>query len=137
MLKSISIRIFNASTRTFWMMLAAIAVVSETIPTPHVGPLFFYGLYGPAKVICFLALGFLTPLAFALLSSLNRGIGFALLSTTIIEALQGLIGNGHRFHWYELLVKLVVIFIGFAFGLEARSEKEIIWGSLRIGLHPK
>ena len=96
----------------------------------------FYGLYGPAKIICFLALGFLTPLAFALLNGLNWGIGFAALSAAAIEILQGLIGNGHSFHWYELLVKLGVILAGFAFGLDARSDREITLGPLQITLIP-
>lgn len=134
MSKSLSLHIFNAATRTLWVVLAGITVVSEIIPTPHVRALLFYGLYGPAKLLCFLAVGFLTPLAFALLNSLNWGIGFAVLSAATIEALQGLIGNGHRFHWYELLAKLGVIIVGFALGLVARSEKEIVLGSVRIGL---
>ncbi|HEY1806212.1 MAG TPA: hypothetical protein VGG45_17190 [Terracidiphilus sp.] len=136
MLKQSRLHIFNAYTKALWVVLAGITIVSEIIPTPNVRPLFFYGLYGPAKVICFLVLGFLTPLAFGLLNGLNRGIGFAALSAAIIEALQGLIGNGHRFHWYELLVKLGVILMGFAFGLDARSDREIAIGSVRIALIP-
>jgi hypothetical protein len=136
MLKRRSLHIFNAYTRAMWVALAGITVVSEIIPAPHVRALFFYGLYGPAKIICFLAMGYLTPLAFALLNGLNRGIGFAALSAATIEVLQGLIGKGHSFHWYELLVKLGVIMAGFAFGLDARSEREIAFGSVRIGLIP-
>lgn len=116
----VPVQIFGAYTKTVWALLAGVTIVSEIIPTPHVRALFFYGLYGPAKIICFLALGFLTPLAFELLNGLNRGIGFALLSAAVFEVLQALIGNGHRFHWYELLVKLGIVMVGFAFGLDAR-----------------
>ena len=137
MLKSISVRVFNVHIKLLWMILAAVTVVSETIPTPHVGPWFFYGLYGPSKLLCFLALGFLTPLAFALLGNLNRAIVFALSSAIVMEALQLLIGNGHRFHWYELFAKLLVIFFGFAFGLDARSDHEFILGPVRIALFSK
>jgi len=136
MLRRHSLHIFNAYTRTLWVALAAITVLSEVIPAPHVRPLIFYGLYTPSKLICFLALGFLTPLAFALLNGLNRGIGFAALSAATIEILQGLTGNGHSFHWYELLAKLAVILAGFAFGLDARTEREIEFGSVRIELIP-
>ncbi len=130
----LGIPICNIYARVLWLALAAVTVVSEIIPTPHLKPLFFYGLYSPAKLICFLALGFLTPLAFARLNNLNRGIGFAALSAAIIEVLQGLIGNGHSFHWYELLAKLSFILIGFMIGLDARFERVLSVGALKIPL---
>jgi hypothetical protein len=136
-IKRLGLHIFNAYTRALWLTLATVTVVSEIIPTPRLKPLFFYGLYSPAKLICFLALGFLTPLAFERLNALNRGIAFAALSATLIEVLQGLIGNGHSFHWYELIVKLFIIFGGFSFGLVARFDGAISLGVVEIMLLSK
>jgi hypothetical protein len=68
------------------------------------------------------------------LDALNRGIAFAALSATIIEVLQGIIGNGHSFHWYELLVKLLLILVGFMFGLDARFERNLSLGTFKITL---
>ena len=60
--RRLAIHTFNVYSRALWFALAAVTVVSEVVPSPHTKPLFFYGLYSPAKLICFLALGFLTPL---------------------------------------------------------------------------
>lgn len=130
------IHIFNPYIRAVWTALACATVASEIIPTPHVNPLLFYGVYTPAKVVCLLALSFLTPLAFSLLNNLNLGIAFAALSATLIELTQGLIGNGHSFRWYELIAKLGIILAGFALGLDARVERVARLGALRIPLTP-
>jgi hypothetical protein len=50
-----------------------------------VKPLLFDSLYSPGTLICFLAPGFLTPLAFARMNAVNRGIAFASLSAAVIE----------------------------------------------------
>lgn len=128
------VHVFNNYSKALWLALAATTVVSEVIPTPQLRPLFFYGLYGPAKIVCFLALGFLTPLAHARMSAMNRGIAFATLSSAVIECLQVLIGNGHRFHWYEMSIKLIVILFGFMFGLDARLEKSFSLGGFQVTL---
>ena len=133
-MKRWAVHIFNAYTRTLWLVLAGVTVLSEIMPNPQFRPLLFYGLYSPSKLLCFLVMGFLTPLAFSRLNDLNRGIGFATLSAAMIEVLQGMIGNGHSFHWYELLAKLLVILVGFMFGLDARFERRLSLGAFQVTL---
>jgi hypothetical protein len=132
----LSLHIFNAWTRFLWIVLAVTTVISEVVPIPHMNPILHYGVYSPSKLVCFLLIGFFTPLAFARLNALSRGIGFATVCATVVEALQGLIGNGHSFHSYELAVKLTVILFGFMLGLEARYEGALTLGILRIVLIP-
>ena len=131
-----TLHIFNACTRTLWIALAAAMVISEVVPVPHMSPILHYGMYSPAKLACFLLIGFFTPLAFARLNALSRGIGFAAVCATVVEVLQGLIGNGHSFHFYELAVKLTIILFGFMVGLEARYKGAMTLGILRIVLIP-
>jgi hypothetical protein len=121
-MRRIGLHLFDVYIRALWLALVAVTILSEVIPTPHLKPLLFYGLYSPAKLICFLALGFFTPLALASMNAMNRGIAFATVSAAIIEVLQTFIGNGHSFHWYELVVKLFIILFGFSFGLTVRLE---------------
>lgn len=87
-----------------------------------------------AKLVLFLVLGYLAPLAFWRFNALNRGVMLAAGSSALIEGLQGILGNGHAFHWYELLMKLVLILLGFIAGLEAIYNGAIVIGPLRIPL---
>jgi hypothetical protein len=132
----LAIHIFNRYTRSLWIALAATTVISEVVPVPRMNPILHYGVYSPAKLACFLLIGFFTPLAFARLNALSRGIAFAAICATVVEVLQGLIGNGHSFHFYELAVKLSIILFGFMVGLEARYEGKMTLGILRIILIP-
>jgi hypothetical protein len=131
-----ALHIFNGYTRSLWIALAATTVISEVVPIPHMSPMLHYGVYSPSKLVVFLLIGFFTPLAFARLNVLNRGIAFAAVCATVVEVLQGLIGNGHSFHFYELAVKLTIILLGFMVGLEARYEGTLTLGILRIILIP-
>ena len=81
----------------------------------------------------FLALGYTTPLAFWRFNSLGRGMILAAASACAVEMLQGF-SPGHRFSFLELSLKLVVIFVGFAFALNARYEQKISLGWLHIQL---
>jgi hypothetical protein len=135
-LVQLAIHIFSRYTRSLWIALAATTVISEVVPVPHMSPTLHYGIYSPAKLACFLLIGFFTPLAFARLNALSRGIGFAAICAAVVEVLQGLIGNGHSFHLYELAVKLSIILFGFMVGLEARYEGTLKLGILRIVLIP-
>jgi hypothetical protein len=130
----IAIPIFNVWTRALWIALAVTTVISEIVPIPHMSPILHYGVYSPAKLACFLLIGFFTPLAFARLDALSRGIAFAAGCATVVEVLQGIVGNGHSFHFYELAVKLTIILFGFMLGLEARYEGRMTLGILRINL---
>jgi hypothetical protein len=103
------------------------------MPIPLMPPVPFYS-YGAAKAICFVVLGYLAPLAFWRFNALNRGILLAAISATFVESLQGLLHRGHSFHWYELVVKLGLILIGFALALDARYERMISIGRFHIRL---
>src|ERR1700744_5697120 len=103
---SLALHIFNVSTRNLWIALAGTTVISEVVPIPQMNPILHYGVYSPSKLICFLLLGVVTPVAFARLNALSRGIGFAAACALLVEVLQGIIGSGHSFHLYELAAKL-------------------------------
>ena len=96
-------------------------------------PLPFYA-YCAAKLVFFIAIGFLAPLAFWRFNALNRGILLAAISAAAVESLQGVLHHGHSFHWYELLIKLALILLGFALALDARYERKISIGPVHIQL---
>jgi hypothetical protein len=124
---------FGPAAKSFWAILVAITVVTEVIPVPLMPPLPFYS-YCALKLISFVALGYVAPLAFRRFNALNRGILLATISATCVESLQGLVRHGHSFHWYEMAVKLVLILLGFAFGLDACYDRMISIGRLRVHL---
>jgi hypothetical protein len=127
------IRVFSPATKSLWAIVVAIITITEVMPIPLMPPLPFYS-YQAAKLICFVALGYLAPLAFWRFNALNRGILLAAISATCVESLQGILRHGHSFHWYELAVKLALILLGFALALDARYEHAISIGSLHIRL---
>ena len=129
----LGVRVFNPISKAIWGLLVAVTVISETIPIPLMPRLPFY-TYCAAKLLCFLAVGFLAPFAFLRFNALNRGILLAAVSATCVESLQGVLHRGHSFHWYELLLKLALILLGFAFALDARYEQKISVGPIHIRL---
>ena len=133
-LMKIAMQICNSFTRLMWTTLAAITIVSEVVPVPRMNPFLHYGVYCVSKVSCFLMLGYLLPMAFKRINVLHRGIAFAAISAAAIESLQAFIGNGHSFHWYELIAKWFVIMLGFAFGLDARCTGSVEIGKLQVSL---
>jgi len=132
-----AVHICTRYTRLAWFALAATTVVSEVMKLPRMSPLMHYGFYGPGKLLCFFMLGYLTPLTFGRFNNLNRGIAFAALSAVAVEVLQGLIGNGHSFHIYELAIKLAIVLFGFMMGLDGRFEGAVSVGPLRVNLVKK
>ncbi len=58
----------------------------------------------------------------------------AVVSAMFVEGLQAVIGHGHRFRWYELVAKLLLVLAGFVFALNARFERTIRLGPLTIPL---
>ncbi len=108
-------------------------MVAEVIPLPLLPPLPFYS-YKVMKVLFFIALGYLAPLAFWRFNALTRGIFLAAISATFVETLQGLIHSGHSFHWYEMLLKLGLILLGFTRALDGRYEQRISLGRIHIRL---
>lgn len=130
--RAFTIKLFGATLRTLWVLLAAMMIFAEVIPMPLIPPVPFYAYVG-SKLIGFAILGYLTPLTFWRFGSLGRGVAFGLLSTAGIETIQGLI-EGHRFSFFEMFVKLSLLLIGFGLALLARYDKHIHVGRLHIGL---
>ena len=137
-----ALRAFSTSLRVAWFVVAILTTISELIPfpllivTPHIVLSYslFYSYKG-AKVLLFLSLGYLTPLAFWRFNSLTVGLIFAAVSAAVVELLQGLgIWHGHSFSWWELLAKLCLIVIGFTLALEARYEGCLKLGRIRVPL---
>jgi hypothetical protein len=126
-------RVFTPGMKALWAVIVVITVVSEIVPIPLMPPVPFYS-YCAAKLICFVAIGYLAPLAFWRFNALNRGILLASISAACVESLQGLLHHGHSFHWYELVVKLALILLGFALALDARYERMISIGPIRCRL---
>jgi hypothetical protein len=125
--------VFGFAAKSFWAIVVAITVVTEVIPIPLMPPLPFYS-FGVSKLISFVALGYLAPLAFRRFNALNRGILLATISAACVESLQGLLHHGHSFHWYEMAVKLTLILLGFALGLDVCYDRRISLGPLQIDL---
>jgi hypothetical protein len=109
-------------------------VVVEVIPRPITWPPLPYYSYQISKLIGFVVLGYLTPLVFWRFGSLGRGVAFGLVTTAGIEGIQGMI-EGHRFSIFEMIVKLVLVMIGFGLALLARFDKQIHVGRLYIALY--
>src|SRR5689334_22974423 len=105
---------FSFAPKLVWFGLLALTIFLEVEPLPVlIYPPLFY-TYKFVKVLLFLALGYATPIAFWRFNSLGRGVLLAALSACGVEMLQGF-SQGHRFSFFELAVKLLVIFVGFAF----------------------
>jgi hypothetical protein len=130
---SFSLRLFGPLMRSSWLVVMAVTVISEVYPFPLLPPVPFYTIWA-IKLLFFFVLGYLAPLTFWRFNALNRGVGFAALSASFVEVLQGSVGHGHSFHWYELLVKLALILLGFVLALEAIYDRKISIGPLRIAL---
>ena len=124
---------FSRAPKLWWLGLLALTIVSEVEPLPHLmyPPLFY--AYKSFKVLLFFAVGYATPLAFWRFNSLGRGMLLAAASACVVELLQGF-SSGHKFSFFELVVKLIVMFAGFALALNARYEQKISLGLWRIQL---
>ena len=81
----LSLRAFSKSLRIAWLVVFALTVISEVYPFPLLPPLPFYTIWC-AKLLLFLILGFLAPLAFWRFNALNRGILLAAGSAAFVEA---------------------------------------------------
>ena len=123
--------VFGPMVRSIWAVVLTATVLSEVLPIPPMTPVSFYS-YCAGKAVMFLVVGYLTPLAFWRFD--DRGFLAAAACATFVETLQGIVGHGHSFHWYEMGVKLMLIFFGFVLALEARYERRILHGPLRIQL---
>jgi hypothetical protein len=128
-----SIGLFTPKMQTLWVVVVLFTIAPELLPIrPMPTPLFL--LYYFVKILSFLSLGFLAPLALRSLNGIGLGMVLSFLSAFLIETCQGLLHDGHVFHWHELIGKLTLIALGFAFGLDARYELKMSLGPLKINL---
>ena len=120
-----SLRIFTPAFKLFWLATVVLIGLVEIFPFDnlHVRPLLFYS-YEFVKAAAFVGLGFEIPLAFWRFNSLNRGLVISLVSAAAMEAIQIFV-MGHRFEVSELLLKGVLIMLGFALGLMPRHDRQL------------
>jgi len=131
---TINISAFSISIRILFVVAVAALVISELTPIPVFPPPIYYP-YQFLKLAGFVIIGILTPLAFWRFNALNRGLLYAALSSAFVESMQAIVNRGHSFHWYELVVKLVLILFGFSVGLDIRYERQIKIGPVQLILH--
>src|ERR1700722_10670750 len=76
-----SLRIFTAAWKVFWLGTALLVSLVDIFPFDilHVRPTLFYS-YEFIKAAAFVGLGFEIPLAFWRFNSLNRGLAISLVS---------------------------------------------------------
>jgi len=127
-----NVTILNTTFRLLWLAVVLSTIVLEVVPA-HFPPSLFY-TYKLTKCLLFVALGYLTPLAFWRFHSLNLGFVFAAVSAAFVELVQRFIGNGHASTWIELFAKLLIIAFGFVLALNARYERTVGVGRFRVRL---
>lgn len=133
----VNVTAFSMSIRIFFVAVVAGLVIAELISVPMWPPPIYYP-WQILKLVGFIAVGILTPLAFFRFNALNRGLLYAALSAAFVETMQAIVNrghSGHSFHWYELVVKLVLILFGFSVGLDIRYERQIKIGPFQLLLH--
>jgi hypothetical protein len=131
----VTIPMFSLPVRSLWLLLLAFTLTIELVPLSAAFEAQFSSLmfhsYEAAKLVAFVVFGFLTPIAWWRYKSLGIGVLFAIITTAIVELGQAFI-PGHRTSTFELVVKLVLLFIGFAAALDVRKYQEFTIGPLRI-----
>jgi hypothetical protein len=134
---TINVNAFSISIRILFLVFVSALVIAELISVPMWPPPIYYP-WQISKLVSFVVIGILTPLAFWRFNALNRGLLYAALSAAFVETLQAIVNrghSGHAFHWYELAVKLVLILFGFSIGLDIRYERQFKLGPLQFVLH--
>ncbi len=89
------LRVFTPTLRILWIAVVIVTIISEVLllPTnPPLSPIPHYS-YKVFKLLLFIAVGYLAPLAFWRFNALNRGIMLAAISAMGVETLQGVIGQ--------------------------------------------
>lgn len=133
----INVHVFGMPIRMWFVALVALMVIGELTSVPMWPPPIFYP-YCALKLLGFILIGILTPIAFWRFNALNRGLLYAAVSAVFVETLQAVVNrghSGHAFHWYELVVKLLLILFGFSIGLDIRYERQLKLGPILIMLH--
>lgn len=133
----VTVSMFGVAVRSLWFLLLVCTLTSELVPLSpgfeaRFSPLTFH-FYQAAKMISFFVFGFLTPISWWSSRSLGTGAIFAIVTTAIVELAQAFI-PGHRTSVFELLVKLLLLFIGFASGLDVRHDQRFTAGPVRVRL---
>jgi len=134
---TINVNAFSISIRILFIVIVSALVIAELISVPMWPPPIYYP-WQFLKLTGFVVIGILTPLAFWRFNALNRGLLYAALSAAFVESMQAVVNrghSGHAFHWYELVVKLVLILFGFSIGLDIRYERQIKLGPVQLILH--
>lgn len=125
------VRLFGPFLRWIWICCFSITVAIEALPrNPNWGPEVFYP-YTSAKVILFLLLGFLTPLAIWKFSSLGLGFVLAATAAGLGESVQHFL-QGHRASLFEFAAKVALLFLGFAVALVVRNDHYLQVGAFRL-----
>jgi hypothetical protein len=131
----ITVPMFGVLVRGLWFLLFAGTLFSELVPLSAAFEAqfstFTFHSYEVAKLVAFFVFGFLTPIAWWRYRNLGIGILFAIMATAIVEFGQSLI-PGHRTSVIELVAKLVLLFIGFATGLDSRKYQNFSAGPLCV-----
>ena len=112
--------IFGKSTKLLWIAFILAAIVLEVIPANYPDGLFVLQNYWKTGV--FLLSGFLTPLAFWRFDHLNAGTLLSIGSIVLVEVVQAVLADGHRFSMMELTIKLLLLAVGFAIALYVRIQ---------------
>jgi hypothetical protein len=126
---------FSAPIRGLWFVVLVSTLTAELVPLSMAFEAQFsvltFHLYVAAKLVAFFLFGFLTPLAWWRYQTLGKGILFAISTTMIVEAVQSFI-PGHRSSTIELVVKLVLLFGGFACALDLRKYQKFTVGQFSV-----
>jgi hypothetical protein len=130
-----TVPMFSWPVRGLWMLFLAFTLISELVPLSAAFEAQFSWLvfhcYEAAKLMGFLVFGFVTPIAWWRYKSLGMGALFAIVTAAIVEVGQAFI-PGHRTSIFELAVKLVLLFTGFAVALDVRKYQEVKLGPLCV-----
>src|SRR5271170_7148502 len=106
--------VFGLLVRSIWVVVLLATVLSEVLPLPPMSLTLFL-TYCATKAVLFVAVGYLTPLAFWRCD--HRGFIVVAACSCVFEILQTFIAHGHAFHLYAMILKVVLILIGFATAL--------------------
>jgi hypothetical protein len=117
---------FGKPIKLLWAVLVLAAIAFELVPAHYPAGVFVTQNWFKASL--FLALGYLAPMAFWRFSYLNASILASAASAVLVEVIQAMLANGHRFSWVELAVKLLLLAAGFVIALDVRYEHDLRCG---------
>jgi hypothetical protein len=134
-IKLVTVPMFGIAVRGLWVLLLLSTFLIEVIPLSTAFEAqfsnFTFHFYEAMKLVAFFVFGFLTPIAWWRYKSLGIGVLFAIITTAIVELGQAFI-PGHRASILELVVKLVLLFGGFAAALDVRKYQNFNIGPLCV-----